>query len=86
MELASRPVSYPMDQVMWLFKKVGEEYHVGYLTNEQCVDNGRQDNRFIAQVKGLDFIGAMRMTHYLNGGESMEVNNALIEEARVGGA
>lgn len=65
---------------MWLFKKVGlgehEEYQVGYLTSEQR-HNGNPESRFSAQVKGLDFVGAVRLVHYLNGGESSIVDNSL---------
>lgn len=65
---------------MWIFKQVGNEYHVGYLVNEQRTDNGRVESRFMTQLRGLDEAGAMRTVHYLNGGESVAIESVLDEE------
>ncbi len=62
---------------MWLFQRVGDEYHVGYLVSEQRSDNGRPESRFLTQLEGFNQTEAVRMVHYLNGGESAKVERML---------
>lgn len=67
---------------MWVFKKIVNEYHVGYFVNEQRSDNGRPESRFSSQIPFPDLIGAVRMVHYLNGGESELALEALRAQVR----
>lgn len=39
---------------MWLFKQVGDRYHVGYLTQEQRVNNGRPMEQENANIEATE--------------------------------